>query len=66
MSEDDPFAPAPKRQPAFDTLSIADLEAAILALRAEIARCEAAIAAKKSHMAAADTVFGRQVGREVE
>ena len=41
-----------------DTLSIAELEAYIAQLTAEIERTKAKIAAKKAHRDAASTIFG--------
>ena len=43
----------------FDAVSVAELEAYIGELRAEIARAEVAIGRKKAHLGAADLVFGR-------
>ena len=62
MFDDDPFAP-PVRKPLsleaqIENASIGDLEARIEQLRAEIAQCERAIAAKRAQRAAADSVFG--------
>jgi uncharacterized small protein (DUF1192 family) len=62
MIEEEPFAPA-TRKPAslesqIENASIGDLEERIERLRAEIALCERAIAAKKAQRAAADSVFG--------
>jgi uncharacterized small protein (DUF1192 family) len=43
-----------------DLMSIEELEERIAVLKAEIAACEAAIAAKKSQRAAADAIFGKR------
>jgi uncharacterized small protein (DUF1192 family) len=53
---------APRRRtvlekPSFDGWDIAQLEEYILALKAEIARAEAAIAAGRAHRAAAEAFF---------
>ncbi|MEM8987166.1 MAG: DUF1192 domain-containing protein [Pseudomonadota bacterium] len=40
-----------------DALSVEDLEARIAAMKAEIARCEAAIGSRQSSRAAAESVF---------
>jgi uncharacterized small protein (DUF1192 family) len=61
MIDDDPFAPVKKQLPVevqLETASIDELEARIMRLKAEIAQCEQAIAAKKAQRAAADSVFG--------
>ncbi|MGE3142478.1 MAG: DUF1192 domain-containing protein [Hyphomonadaceae bacterium] len=60
MQEDD----APLKKPAplqaqLELASIDELHARIEALRAEIALCEAAIAAKQAQRSAADAFFGR-------
>ena len=62
MLDDDPFS-APLKRPAsleaqIENASIDDLEDRIERLRAEIATCERAIAAKRAQRAAADSVFG--------
>ena len=62
MIDDDPFA-APAKKPMsleaqLENASIGDLEVRIERLRAEIAQCEQAIAAKRAQRAAADSVFG--------
>ena len=62
MVDDDPFT-APVKKPLslqaqLDNASIGDLEDRIENLRAEIALCERAIAAKRAQRAAADSVFG--------
>lgn len=59
----DDIAPAPQRAPDLvqavdlDRLSIHELEARVLALKAEIARVEAKIASKKASQSAADAFF---------
>lgn len=62
MIDDDPFAPPVKKalslQAELENASIGDIEARIERLRAEIAQCERAIAAKQAQRAAADSVFG--------
>jgi len=42
-----------------DPLSLEELDDYIADLEAEIARCRAAIAAKKDHRGAADALFGK-------
>ncbi|MBI1251772.1 MAG: DUF1192 family protein [Alphaproteobacteria bacterium] len=59
MVDDDPFAPARKRDVPLDLLSIDDLEERIATLQQEIAACEKAIAAKRAQRAAADSLFSR-------
>ena len=62
MIDDDPFAPPVKKplslEAQLENASIDDLETRIEKLRAEIALCERAIAAKRAQRAAADSVFG--------
>ena len=58
MSEEDPFAPKPKPIVPLDGLSVHELEARIAELKAEIVVCEELIAAKRGHLAAADSIFG--------
>lgn len=61
MFDDDPFSPAKRPLPLqaqLENASIGDLEDRIESLRAEIALCERAIAAKRAQRAAADSVFG--------
>ena len=62
MIDDDPFAPPVKKplslEAQLENASIDELEARIEKLRAEIALCERAIAAKRAQRAAADSVFG--------
>ena len=59
----DEIAPVPQRAPDLvqavdlDRLSVHELEARVLALRAEIARVEAKITAKKASQSAADAFF---------
>jgi len=43
-----------------DSLSVAELEDYVLALKAEIARAEAAAEAKKSHRAGIESLFGKK------
>jgi uncharacterized small protein (DUF1192 family) len=59
MLTDDDLEPrnTPKKPRPLDDMSIGDLEAYVAALRAEIARVEAAIEAKKAHKAAMDALF---------
>jgi uncharacterized small protein (DUF1192 family) len=56
---DDDQSPLRRPPMTLDLMSIEDLEAKIVALKAEIEACERMIAAKKSQRAAADAVFGR-------
>ncbi len=62
MIEDDPFAPPVKKpvplEQQLEVASIDELEFRIEKLKAEIALCEAAIAAKRKQREAADSVFG--------
>lgn len=62
MFDDDPFAPPAKKpvslEAQLENASIDDLEDRIERLKAEIAQCERAIAAKRAQRAAADSVFG--------
>ncbi|MFN4284102.1 MAG: DUF1192 family protein [Alphaproteobacteria bacterium] len=44
----------------FDSLSVAELGDYVLALKAEIARAEAAAEAKKSHRAGIEALFGKK------
>ncbi len=59
MIEDDDLKPRPPRlvAPALGAWDVDELQDYIAELRAEIARAEAAIAAKQSHRAAADAFF---------
>lgn len=58
----------PERKPAaaitvgdsLATMSVAELEVRIAALRAEITRCEAEIGAKKGTLHAAEAFFGKR------
>jgi uncharacterized small protein (DUF1192 family) len=61
MIDDDPFG-SPLKRPVvtLDLMSIDELEAKIVALKAEIEACEKAIAAKQNQRAAADAIFGRR------
>ena len=47
----------PTQQKPLDPLSVEELEEYIAALETEIARARAAIAAKRSHKAGADSLF---------
>jgi uncharacterized small protein (DUF1192 family) len=62
MFDDDPFAPPAKKPVSFEAqlenATIGDLEDRIESLKAQIALCEKAIAAKRAQRAAADSVFG--------
>jgi uncharacterized small protein (DUF1192 family) len=59
MDTDD-LLPPPKAKPFnLEGLDVADLQARIAALEAEIARCRAIIAAKQDHRGAADALFRR-------
>jgi uncharacterized small protein (DUF1192 family) len=58
MLEDDAFARPTKTEAPFETLSIDELHARIERLKGEIARCEAAIAAKQNQKQAAEGLFG--------
>lgn len=61
MREDEDNLPRPKparlTPPTLDTWAVAELEAYIAELRAEITRAQADIAHKSSHRAAADAFF---------
>ena len=61
MIDDDPFA-SPLKRPVvtLDLMSIDELEEKIVGLKAEIAACEDAIAAKRMQRDMADSVFGRK------
>lgn len=61
MFDEDPFAPPRKTlslEAQLETASVDDLTDRIARLKAEIALCEKAIAAKRAQRAAADSVFG--------
>jgi uncharacterized small protein (DUF1192 family) len=62
MFDEDPFAPAVRKpgslEAQIENASIGELQERIERLRAEIAACERAIAAKQAQRAAADSVFG--------
>lgn len=59
MDTDD-LLPPPKAKPFnLEGLDIADLEARIAALEAEIERCRALIASKQNQRGAADALFRR-------
>ena len=61
MIDDDPFASSLKKAPVtLDLMSIGELEEKIAGLKAEIAACEQAIAAKRDQRAVADSIFGRK------
>ncbi len=57
----DPDGPEPAKPPTkpadLTLLGVAELEAYVTELKAEIARAEAVIAAKQSHRTAADALF---------
>jgi uncharacterized small protein (DUF1192 family) len=59
MLDDDEPRPLPQRlsQLRLEPLAVAELEAYIVELRAEIARAEAEIGRKRGHRSAADAVF---------
>ena len=59
MFEDDPPPPKPRRleERKLDGMGVAELEAYLADLRAEIARTEAEINRKRGHRSAADAVF---------
>lgn len=60
MIDDDPFgSPLKKPVMTLDLLSIDELEAKIIAARAEIEACEAMIAAKLRQRSVADDIFKR-------
>lgn len=61
MLEDEEIRPPRGRLQALrlDTLGVAELEAYIAELRAEILRVEADIGGKRGHRSAADAVFKR-------
>jgi uncharacterized small protein (DUF1192 family) len=61
MFEDEPLGSQKKAlslEAQLENASVGELEGRIEQLRAEIAQCERAIAAKKAQRAAADSVFG--------
>lgn len=53
----DPDGPEPAKPADLTLLGVAELEAYVTELKAEIARAEAVIAAKQSHRTAADALF---------
>ena len=55
LRRDDPLANLVKQD--IDALSVAELEARIAALRAEIARCEGKVAFASKHRGVADALF---------
>ena len=59
MLIDDDLEPTnkPKKPKPLDIMSVDELKAYVEALKAEIARAEAAIAGKSAHLAAADALF---------
>ncbi len=57
FDEEEPRKPARLERLVLDRLGIAELHDYIAELRAEIARAEAAIAAKSDHRSAADAFF---------
>jgi uncharacterized small protein (DUF1192 family) len=63
MIDDDPFgSPLKPAVLTLELMSIDELEAKIAGLKAEIAACEQAIAAKRKQRDFADSVFGRKEG----
>ena len=56
MFEDPPQEPRPARP--LEEMSVEELEARIAALKEEIAACEAELEKKRSHLSAADRLFG--------
>lgn len=68
MREEDDNLPRPKAArlvpPVLDMWGVAELEAYIAELRAEIARAERDIAKKSSHRAAADAFFKTDRAKE--
>lgn len=50
--------PIPEKPIDLERLSVAELEARIVALKAEITACAAELDRKKSHKSAADALFG--------
>lgn len=59
---DDEQSPLKKAPLTLELMSVEELEHRIEDLKAQIAACEAAIAAKKKQRAAADAIFGRKSG----
>ena len=59
QDEDQPPPPAHRIGEALDTLSVDELRARIALLRDEIARLDAAVAAKQAVRGAAEAVFKR-------
>jgi uncharacterized small protein (DUF1192 family) len=60
MIEEESAKPAPRFvPPALDSWGVSELRNYISALQAEIARAEAAIAARETHRGAADAIFRR-------
>ena len=57
LDDEEPARPARLEKIPLDPLGIAELQDYIAQLRAEIARAEAAIAAKSGHRSAADAYF---------
>ena len=57
MTMDDDARPASAQLRPLDNLSIEELTDYVAELKAEIARAEAMIAAKRSHRGAADSLF---------
>lgn len=62
FDDDPPLGSAPAKPIPREAWSIEDLEHEVARMRAEIAACEALIAQKRSHRAAADAVFGAPKG----
>lgn len=56
----DDVSPLKPEVRTLDLMSIEELEAKIVALKADIAACEAAIASKQKQRAAADAIFGKK------
>lgn len=59
---DDEQSPLRKAPLTLDLMSVEELEHRIEDLKAQIAACETAIAAKKKQRAAADAIFGGKSG----
>ena len=60
MQDDEPTRPVPRlSKPVLDPLGVTELRAYIAELNAEISRVEQAIARKRDHRSAAESVFGK-------
>lgn len=59
MGDDDSGARPVPAKPDLERLSVDEIEARIAALEAEIALCREAIAHKRGHRSAADSLFRR-------